>query len=181
MNVNGHSYSSDSLHSENTNFALLVTHHFSEPFKSPNEYALKVSKLANQLSCGSIIVQRFGDILLGRRSTQKRIEEGFVVPTLKEAVPGDLTLVLPHKTMASIIEMIQVLDKVTPGIASQHTLLYGVEAKYYSSRPKIKNTLETEQISNLFVGGDGAGITRGLAQAGASGVYIARNILEGLK
>lgn len=178
VNVNGHSYSDSKLLSENTNFALLVTHHFSEPFKAPNEYAKKVSTLANQLSCGSIIVQRFGDILLGRRSTEKRIKEGFVVPTLKEAVPGDLTLVLPHKTMASIIEMIQVLDKVTPGIASQHTLLYGVEAKYYSSRPKIKNTLELEQINNVFVGGDGAGITRGLAQAGASGVYIARNILE---
>lgn len=178
MNVNGHSYSDSNLLSDNTNFALLVTHHFSEPFKSPNEYAKKVSSLANQLACGSIIVQRYGDILLGRRSTEKRIKEGFVVPTLKEAVPGDLTLVLPHKTMASIIEMIQVLDKVTPGIASQHTLLYGVEAKYYSSRPKIKNTLELEKIENVFVGGDGAGITRGLAQAGASGVYIARNILK---
>lgn len=178
-NVNGHSFSDSKLLSENTNFALLVTHHFSEPFKSPNEYAKKVSSLANQLSCGSIIVQRYGDILLGRRSTEKRINEGFVVPTLKEAVPGDLTLVLPHRTMDSIIEMIQVLDKVTPGIASQHTLLYGVEAKYYSSRPKVQKTLELEQISNIYVGGDGAGITRGLAQAGASGVYIARNILEG--
>lgn len=177
VNVNGHSYSDSKLLSENTNFALLVTHHFSEPFKAPNEYAKKVSSLANQLSCGSIIVQRFGDILLGRRSTEKRINEGFVVPTLKEAVPGDLSLVLPHKTMTSIVEMIKVLDKVTPGIASQHTLLYGVEAKYYSSRPEIKNTLELQQIKNIFVGGDGAGITRGLAQAGASGVYIARNIL----
>lgn len=178
VNVNGHSYNDSKLSSKNTNFALLVSHHFSEPFKEPNEYAKKVSSLANQLACGGVLVQRYGDILMGRRTTDKRLAEGFVRPTLKEAVPGDLTLCLPQKTMQSIIEMIQVLDKITPGIATEHTLLYGVEAKYYSASPKITPKLEVEQIKNLYVGGDGAGITRGLAQAGASGVYIARNIIE---
>ncbi len=178
VNVNGHSYSDPKLSSENTNFALLVTHHFEEPFKKPNEYAMKVSSLANQLSCGSVIVQRFGDVLMGRRTTTKRLAEGFVRPTLKEAVPGDLALCLPQKTMQSIIEMIKVLDNITPGIATEHTLLYGVEAKYYSAHPNIDNKLEVSGISHLYVGGDGAGLTRGLAQAGACGVYIARNILE---
>ena len=178
VNVNGHSYNDSKLGSENTNFALLVSHHFEEPFNKPNEYALKVSSLANQLACGSVLVQRFGDILLGRRSTVKRIQEGFIKPTLKEAVPGDLSLCLPYKTMASIIEMIKVLDNITPGIATEHTLLYGVEAKYYSAHPDIEKTLEVKEIKNLFVGGDGAGITRGLAQAGACGVYIARNIVD---
>ena len=178
INVNGHSYSDSKLSSDNTNFALLVSHHFEEPFKKPNEYALKVSSLANQLSCGSVIVQKYGDIKLGRRSTVKRIQEGFVRPTLKEAVPGDLALALPYKTMRSIIEMIEVLDKITPGIATEHTLLYGVEAKYYSAHPQMDNKLEVQGISNLYVAGDGAGLTRGLAQASACGIYIARNILE---
>ena len=178
VNVNGHSYSDSKLSSENTNFALLVSHRFEEPFKKPNEYALKVSSLANQLACGSVIVQKFGDIKLGRRSTKKRIEEGFVRPTLKEAVPGDLALALPYKTMRSIIEMIEVLDKITPGIATEHTLLYGVEAKYYSAHPEMDNRLEVKGIKNLYIAGDGAGLTRGLAQASASGIYIARNILR---
>ena len=178
INVNGHSYNDSKLLSNNTNFALLVTHRFEEPFKKPNEYALKVSSLANQLACGSVIVQKYGDIKLGRRSTPKRIGEGFVRPTLKEAVPGDLALALPYKTMRSIIEMIEVLDKITPGIATEHTLLYGVEAKYYSAHPKMDNKLEVSGISNLYAAGDGAGLTRGLSQASASGVYIARNILE---
>jgi len=178
VNVNGHSYNDSKLHSHNTNFALLVSHHFDEPFKKPNEYALKVSSMANQLSCGGVIVQRYGDILLGRRSTVKRIKEGFVQPTLKEAVPGDLALCLPYKTMRSIVEMIKVLDHITPGIATEHTLLYGVEAKYYSAHPKIDNNFEVEGLSHLYVMGDGAGLTRGLAQAGASGVYVARNILK---
>ena len=115
--------------------------------------------------------------MMGRRSTEKRIKEGFVKPTLKEAVPGDLSLCLPAKTMEAIIEMIRVLDKVTPGIATEHTLLYGVEAKYYSAHPEITPDLEIKGIENLFVGGDGAGLTRGLAQAGASGIKIARSIL----
>ncbi|MCQ2742715.1 MAG: NAD(P)/FAD-dependent oxidoreductase [Bacilli bacterium] len=178
VNVNGHSYSDPKLSSNNTNFALLVTLHFEEPFKKPNEYAMKVSSLANQLSCGTVLVQRYGDILKGRRSTEKRIEEGFVRPTLKEAVPGDLSLCLPQRVMQSIVEMIQALDHITPGIATEHTLLYGVEAKYYSSHPEITNDLEVTAINNLYVGGDGAGLTRGLAQAAASGVYIARNILK---
>ena len=178
VNVNGHSYNDSKLSSNNTNFALLVSHHFEEPFNKPNEYALKVSSLVNQLACGSVIVQKYGDIKLGRRSTKKRIEEGFTRPTLKEAVPGDLALALPYKTMRSIIEMIEVLDKITPGIATEHTLLYGVEAKYYSAHPDMTKELEVKGISNLYVAGDGAGLTRGLAQASACGVYIARNIIK---
>lgn len=178
INVNGHSYNDSKLHSKNTNFALLVSHHFEEPFKKPNEYAFKVSKLANQLSCGSVIVQKFGDLLLNRRTTYKRLKEGFVRPTLKEAVPGDLALVLPYKTLKSIVETIKILDHITPGIAMDHTLLYGVESKYYSAHPDIDNCLEVKAIKNLYVAGDGAGLTRGLAQAGACGVYIARNIIS---
>lgn len=178
VNVNGHSYNDSKLHSKNTNFALLVSHHFEEPFKKPNEYAYKVSKLANQLSCGSVIVQKFGDLLLNRRTTYKRLKEGFVKPTLKEAVPGDLALVLPYKTLRSIVEMIRVLDHITPGIAMDHTLLYGVESKYYTAHPDISNELEVKTIKNLYVAGDGAGLTRGLAQAGACGVYIARSIVK---
>ena len=178
INVNGHSYNDPKLYSKNTNFALLVSHMFDEPFNQPNEYALKISELANQITCGSVIVQKFGDLLKHRRSTPKRIAEGFVEPTLKEAVPSDLALVLPQTTLDAIIEMIDVLDHITPGIATEHTLLYGVEAKYYSSHPDISNELEVDGIENLYVGGDGAGITRGLAQAGACGVYIARNIIK---
>lgn len=176
MLANGHAYASKDLGSNNTNFALLVSHIFSEPFDLPNEYAHQVSRLANELSCGSIIVQRYGDICKGRRTTKKRIDEGFVRPSLKEAVPGDLGLVLPYNTMKSIIEMIEALDHVTPGIANEHTLFYGVEAKFYSARPEIDNHFETK-IKGLYVGGDGAGLTRGLAQAGANGVYVARCIL----
>jgi uncharacterized FAD-dependent dehydrogenase len=179
--ANGHAYGDPKLGTENTNFALLVSHKFSDPFNAPNEYAHEVSKLANQLSCGSVIVQRYGDIKQGRRSTVKRINEGFVRPTLKEAVPGDLALCLPQKTMQAIIEMIQVLDHITPGIATEHTLLYGVEAKYYSAHPEIDKKFEVKNIKNLYVGGDGAGLTRDLAQAGACGVYIARNILAKVK
>lgn len=180
INVNGHSFKDEEFKSQNTNFALLVSHHFAEPFNKPNEYAVKVSSLANQLACGSVLVQKFGDLLLGRRTTVKRLNEGFVRPTLKEAVPGDLALCLPFKTLQSIIEMIRVLDKITPGIATEHTLLYGVEAKYYSARPEMTNKFETKDIKGLYLGGDGAGLTRGLAQAGACGVYIARNMLETL-
>ena len=177
VTANGHAYNSSDLGSNNTNFALLVSHTFTEPFKDSNEYAEDISALANKLSNGTVIVQRYGDLKRGRRSTEKRIEEGFVVPTLKEAVPGDLGLVLPYKTMQSIIEMIEALDHITPGIANKHTLLYGVEAKFYSDRVECDNNFETK-IKNLYVGGDGAGITRGLAQAGANGVYIARNIIK---
>ena len=180
MLANGHAYADAKLGSNNTNFALLVSHKFSEPFNLPNEYAHQVSRLANELSCGSIIVQSYGDICKGRRSTQKRIDEGFVRPTLKEAVPGDLGLVLPYNTMKSLIEMIEALDHVTPGIANEHTLFYGVEAKFYSARPEIDNKFETK-IKGLYVGGDGAGLTRGLAQAGANGVFVAREIVNKIK
>ncbi len=163
---------------DNTNFALLVSHEFSEPFDNPNQFAYEVAKLANKLSGGSVIVQTYGDILKGRRSTEKRIRECFVTPTLKEAVPGDLGLVLPYNTMKSLIEMMQALNHVTPGIASDHTLFYGVEAKFYSARPEVGDDFETKAIKNLYVGGDGAGVTRGLAQAGANGVWIARKIIE---
>ncbi len=179
MAANGHSFSDRKLGSQNTNFALLVSHKFSEPFNKPNEYAREICKRANDLSNGSVIMQKFGDIVKGRRSTEKRIKEGFITPTLKEAVPGDLGLVLPYNTMKSIIEMIHALDKVTPGIASEHTLFYGVEAKFYSARPVLSNTLETE-IKGLYCGGDGAGITRGLAQAGAAGVLMSRAIISSI-
>lgn len=175
--ANGHAYADSALGSKNTNFALLVSHNFTEPFNQPNEYAQSVSKLANMLSNGSVIIQRYGDILKGRRSTEKRIKEGFVTPTLKEAVPGDLSLVLPFKTMKSIIEMIEALDHVSPGVASEHTLLYGVEAKFYSARPEVNEHFESK-VKGLYFGGDGAGITRGLAQAGANGVSIARDIVK---
>ncbi|MCK7486662.1 MAG: NAD(P)/FAD-dependent oxidoreductase [Bacillus subtilis] len=178
--ANGHAYKDSSLGSKNTNFALLVSHDFTDPFHQPNEFAHGISKLANMLSNGSIIIQRYGDLKQGRRSTEKRIKEGFVTPTLKEAVPGDLGLVLPYKTMKAIIEMIEALDHVTPGIASEHTLFYGVEAKFYSARPEVSNTFESK-INGLYFGGDGAGMTRGLAQAGANGVWIARDIARKAK
>ena len=177
MLANGHAYNDPKLGSKNTNFALLVSHKFEEPFDEPNEFAHRVSRLANMLSCGSIIVQRYGDIKKGRRTTYKRLAEGFVKPTLPEAVPGDLGLVLPYNTMKSIIEMTEALDHVTPGIANEHTLFYGVEAKFYSARPVVNDHFETS-VKGLYVGGDGAGITRGLAQAGANGVWIARKIIE---
>lgn len=177
MVCNGHSYRDVKLGSHNTNFALLVSHSFEEPFKDANEYARQIAHLANKLSGGGVIVQRFGDIKRGRRSTVKRINEGFVKPTLREAVPGDLGLILPYNTMKSLIEMINALDVVTPGIANDHTLFYGVEAKFYSDRPEVSPEFETK-IENLFVGGDGAGLTRGLAQAGATGIRIARAIAK---
>ena len=180
MLANGHAYHDPKLGSKNTNFALLVSHTFSEPFNEPNEFAHEVSRLANKLSNGSVMVQRYGDIKRGRRTTEKRLKEGYTVPTLKEAVPGDLGLVLPYNTMKSIIEMIEALDKVTPGIANEHTLLYGVEAKFYSARPKVREVFECE-IDDLYVAGDGAGLTRGLAQAGANGIIVARHIIDHIK
>ncbi|HLN65512.1 MAG TPA: FAD-dependent oxidoreductase [Symbiobacteriaceae bacterium] len=175
MTANGHSFKDPALGSANTNFALLVSHQFTDPFDKPNEYAKEISRRANDLSGGSVIVQKYGDILKGRRSTARRIAEGFLEPTLKEAVPGDLGLVLPYNTMKSLVEMMDALDKVTPGIASEHTLFYGVEAKFYSARPKLTDQFETE-IKGLHTIGDGAGITRGLAQASAAGVHVARHI-----
>ncbi|MNB84508.1 hypothetical protein D3C75_313700 [compost metagenome] len=177
MCANGHSYKDPALGSKNTNFALLVSHKFTEPFDKPNEFAREICVRANDLSSGGVIVQKYGDIKRGRRSTASRIKEGFIEPTLKEAVPGDLGLVLPYNTMKSFIEMVEALEKVTPGIASEHTLFYGVEAKFYSARPKLSENFETE-IKGLYCGGDGSGVTRGLAQAGACGVHIARAIIE---
>ncbi|MEH7307727.1 NAD(P)/FAD-dependent oxidoreductase [Neobacillus drentensis] len=177
MLANGHAYKDPKLGSPNTNFALLVSHTFSDPFDKPNEYAHEISRLANSLSNGGLIVQKYGDILKGRRSTVKRIKEGFLEPTLKEAVPGDLGLVLPYNTLKSLIEMTEALNQVSPGLASEHTLFYGVEAKFYSARPRLNDRFESE-ISGLYVGGDGAGITRGLAQASACGVWIARDIIQ---
>lgn len=177
MTVNGHSYKDPALGSSNTNFALLVSHTFTDPFDKPNEYAKEISRRANDLSNGSVIVQKLGDIYKGRRSTKKRIQEGFLEPTLKEAIPGDLGLVLPYNTMISLLEMIKALDHVTPGIAGEHTLFYGVEAKFYSARPKVNEHFETE-IRGLYTIGDGAGITRGLAQASAAGVHVARHIVQ---
>ncbi|MFA5482673.1 MAG: NAD(P)/FAD-dependent oxidoreductase [Bacilli bacterium] len=174
---NGHSFRDLRLGTHNTNFALLVSHEFREPFNNPNQFAHSVAQLANMLSDGGVLVQRYGDIVRGRRSTAKRIREGFVQPTLTEAVPGDLQLALPYNTMKSLMEMMEALNHVTPGIASDHTLFYGVEAKFYSARPGVDNNFETK-IKNLFVGGDGAGLTRGLAQAGANGVHIARTIIK---
>jgi len=173
--ANGHSFFDPELGSGNTNFALLVSHVFTKPFDKPNEYAREICRRANDLSGGGLIIQKFGDIMRGRRSTDKRIAEGFLEPTLKEAIPGDLGLVLPYNTMISLIEMTQALDKVTPGFASEHTLFYGVEAKFYSARPELTENLQTA-IKGLYCAGDGAGITRGLAQAGAAGVHVARAV-----
>lgn len=176
MLANGHAYKDINKGSQNTNFALLVSHQLTD-FDDPNLYAHTVSKLANQISKGSIIIQSYGDIIKGRRSTQKRIDELFITPTQKTAVPGDLGLVLPYNTMKSLIEMMEALDHVTPGIASEHTLFYGAEAKFYSSRFKVDNNFETT-IKGLFLAGDGAGLTRGLSQAGANGIAIANYITE---
>lgn len=176
MLANGHAFKDKAKGSNNTNFALLVSHKLTN-FDDPNLYAHTVSKLANQISNGSIIIQSYGDILKGRRSTQKRIDELFINPTQKTAVPGDLGLVLPYNTMRSLIEMMEALDHVTPGIASEHTLFYGVEAKFYSSRFKVDSNFETD-IKGLFLAGDGAGLTRGLSQAGANGVAIARYLIS---
>ncbi len=179
MLANGHAYKDKNLGSENTNFALLVSHKFSYPFNKPTAYAKSICQLANDLSDGSVLIQSYGDIMKGRRSTEKRIKECFINPTLKEAVPGNLGLVIPHVTMISIIEMIEALNHVTPGIASDHTLLYGVEAKFYSAKPHLNNNFETK-IEGLYAGGDGAGVTRGLAQASACGIAIARHVMHQL-
>lgn len=174
ITVNGHSYANSQ--SDNTNFALLLSQEFTEPFDKPIRYGRCISSLANMLS-GSIIVQRYGDLKRGRRSTSDRLRRGVVQPTLKAAVPGDLSLVLPHRYMVGIKECIEALDLAIPGIASDHTLLYGIEAKFYSARPQLDNNLETP-IKNLWAVGDGAGVTRGLIQASVSGIIAARALKE---
>ena len=171
--VNGHSYAN--IKTKNTNFALLVSKKFTEPFKEPIAYGQHIARLANMLA-GGILVQRFGDLLEGRRSTPDRIKSSIITPTLGCATPGDLSLVIPYRQMKSIIEMLFALDKIAPGTASRYTLLYGIEVKFYSARVKLTNELETEGVQNLFAIGDGAGVTRGLIQASASGVYVARTI-----
>ena len=174
ITVNGHSYSG--RRTSNTNFALLVSKTFTEPFKEPISYGRNIATLANMLG-GGVLVQRLGDLLSGRRSTPERIKRGLVEPTLKEATPGDLSLVFPYRHMVSLLEMLEAMDKIAPGVYSNHTLLYGVEVKFYSSRPALTSNLET-QVQNLFAAGDGAGVTRGLAQASASGIIVAREILK---
>lgn len=174
VTVNGHSYEDSSMKTKNTNFALLVAKHFSEPFKDSNGYAESIARLSNMLG-GGVIVQRFGDLIRGRRSTEKRIAEGVVVPTLS-ATPGDLSLVLPKRILDGIIEMIYALDKVAPGTANDDTLLYGVEVKFYNMEVAVDNNLETK-LKGLFVIGDGSGVTHSLSHASASGVFVARKIL----
>lgn len=174
LTVNGHSYAHK--RSENTNFAILVSKKFTQPFHEPIKYGKYIANLANILG-GSVIVQRLGDFLDGRRSTPERIQRGLVRPTLPDATPGDLSLVLPYRHMMDIKEMLEALDQVAPGSNSRHTLLYGVEVKFYSNRIELNNKLETK-IPNFFAVGDGAGITRGLVQASAAGVTVGNEILE---
>ena len=173
VTVNGHSYEDPAKQTENTNFALLVSKHFSEPFKDSNGYGESIARLSNMLG-GGVIVQRFGDLIRGRRSNEKRIEEGLVRPTLA-ATPGDLSLVLPKRILDGIIEMIYALDKIAPGTANDDTLLYGVEVKFYNMEVDIDENLETP-YKGLYVIGDGSGVTHSLSHASASGVYVARHI-----
>ncbi|MCR5210206.1 MAG: FAD-dependent oxidoreductase [Lachnospiraceae bacterium] len=175
VTVNGHSYEDPEKQTENTNFALLVAKHFSEPFKDSNGYGESIAKLSNMLG-GGVIVQRFGDLTTGHRSTQSRIDEAFITPTLA-ATPGDLSLVMPKRILDGIIEMIYKLDKIAPGTANDDTLLYGVEVKFYNMEVEIDKNLET-LYKNLFIIGDCSGITHSLSHASASGVHVARYIAE---
>ncbi|MCQ2518091.1 MAG: NAD(P)/FAD-dependent oxidoreductase [Lachnospiraceae bacterium] len=177
VTVNGHSYEDPSKHTDNTNFALLVSKHFSEPFKDSNGYGESIARLSNMLG-GGVIVQRFGDLVRGRRSNAARISEGYVTPTLA-ATPGDLSLVIPKRILDGIIEMIYALDKICPGTANDDTLLYGVEVKFYNMEVELDENLETRN-KGLFVIGDGSGVTHSLSHASASGVYVARYIAENM-
>ena len=175
ITVNGHSYEDPARQTENTNFALLVAKHFSEPFKDSNGYGESIARLSNMLG-GGVIVQRFGDLVRGRRSTVSRIEEAFITPTLN-ATPGDLSLVLPKRILDGIIEMIYALDKVAPGTANEDTLLYGVEVKFYNMEVEVNEKLESRH-KGLYIIGDGSGITHSLSHASASGVHVARDIAK---
>ena len=175
VTVNGHSYNDPALQTENTNFALLVSKHFTDPFKDSNGYGESIARLSNMLG-GGVMVQRFGDLMRGRRSTEKRIEEGFVTPTLR-AEPGDLSLVLPKRILDGVIEMIYALDKIAPGTANDDTLLYGVEVKFYNMEVELDDDLETKH-KGLYIIGDGSGVTHSLSHASASGVYVAQEILK---
>jgi len=174
LTVNGHSFAEKKT--ENTNFALLVDKRFTEPFHEPIAYGKYIAWLANLLGDG-ILVQRIGDLLVGRRSNPKRIGRSTVKPTLADATPGDLSLVLPFRYLSDILEMLSALDTLAPGVFSRNTLLYGVEVKFYSSRLKVSSGLESE-IRNMFAAGDGVGLTRGLVQASASGFLVAESILK---
>ncbi len=174
MTVNGQSYAERKT--KNTNFAILVSTSFTEPFREPIAYGKYVARLSNLLS-GGVMVQRLGDLSLGRRSTPERLARSVVTPTLKNATPGDLSFVLPYRYLADIREMLKALDVIAPGIHSRDTLLYGIEVKFYSSHLEMSNTLETK-IKNNFTIGDGAGVTRGLIQSSASGVIVAREIIK---
>lgn len=175
ITVNGHSYTDPELRSENTNFALLVSNRFTQPFNEPYQYGKRIASLSNMLG-GGVLVQRFGDLVKGVRTNEHRLHQSFTTPTLK-ATPGDLSLVLTKRHLDNVIEMIYALDKIAPGTANYDTLLYGVEVKFYSSRLELSSELETK-LPNMFAIGDGAGITRGLSQASASGVLVARIIGE---
>ena len=175
VTVNGHSYEDKQMQTENTNFALLVSKHFSEPFKDSNGYGESIARLSNMLG-GGVIVQRFGDLVRGRRSTVKRIEEGLVMPTLS-ATPGDLSLVLPKRILDGSIELIYALDRIAPGTANDDTLLYGVEVKFYNMEVAVNDRLQT-RYDGLYIIGDGSGITHSLSHASASGVHVARAIAE---
>lgn len=175
--VNGHAYAGGEYRTANTNFALLVSKNFTKPFRTPIEYGRMIAQLSNMLCGNKILVQTFGDFKRGRRSTEERMCRNNLIPTLKDAVPGDLSLVFPHRIMVDLEEMIYALDKVTPGLASDETLLYGVEVKFYSNRLVVDNRFETS-VKGLYAIGDGAGITRGLQQASANGLCAARSILE---
>lgn len=175
--VNGHAYKSDEYKTNNTNFALLVSKNFTKPFKEPIQYGKQIAQLSNMLCDGKILVQRFGDFQRGRRTTEERLFRNNIIPTLKDAVSGDLSLVFPYRIMKDIEEMILALDKVTPGIASDETLLYGVEVKFYSNKVLTDTDFETN-IKGLRAIGDGASVTRGLQQASANGISVARSILK---
>ena len=175
--VNGHAYKSQDYKTNNTNFAILVSKNFTKPFKTPIEYGKHIAQLSNMLCGGKILVQTFGDFKRGRRTTEERLSRNNLIPTLKDAVPGDLSLVFPHRIMVDIEEMLIALDKITPGIAADETLLYGVEVKFYSNRVIVNKDFETS-IKGLRAIGDGAGVTRGLQQASANGISVARSILR---
>ncbi len=175
VTVNGHSFEDPKLHTANTNFALLVSKHFTEPFNDSTAYAENIAKLSNMLG-GGVIVQRFGDLIDGHRSTQKRIDECFTRPTLN-ATPGDLSLVMPKRILDGIIEMIYALDKIAPGTAGMDTLLYGVEVKFYNVQVDLNDNLESKEYPGLYIIGDGSGVTHSLSHASASGVFVARDIL----
>jgi uncharacterized protein len=174
LTVNGHSWARK--RTENTNFAILVSADFTEPFDDPIGYGESVAKLANMLGKG-VIVQRLGDLLSGRRTNPSRLLKCATKPTLKQATPGDLSYCLPYRILTDIVEMLSCLDKIAPGVSSAHTLLYGIEVKFYSNRISLNNELET-RLNGLYVIGDGAGITRGLIQASCSGIIAARSVMQ---